>query len=38
MFTGEFWYHGEENFKENICNASVFLREKIENAIAKVKN
>ena len=33
LFTGEFWYHGEENFLENIKNASVFLREKIENAL-----
>lgn len=34
MFTGEFWYHGEENYEENIQNASAFLREKIERALA----
>lgn len=33
MFTGEFWYHGEENYRENIQNASSFLRRKIENAL-----
>ena len=33
MFTGEFWYHGEENYIENIKNASVFLRDKIEAAL-----
>ena len=36
MFTGEFWYHGEENYKENICNASAFLRAKIEGALDKL--
>ena len=35
MFTGEFWYHGEENYVENIQNASAFLREKIEKALAQ---
>jgi predicted hexulose-6-phosphate isomerase len=33
MFTGEFWYHGEENYLDNIRNASAFLREKIEAAL-----
>ena len=33
LFTGEFWYHGEENFLDNIKHASAFLREKIENAL-----
>ena len=33
LFTGEFWYHGEENYIENIKNASAFLREKIEGAL-----
>ena len=37
MFTGEFWYHGEENFKQNIIDASVFLREKIEKALESLK-
>ena len=32
MFTGEFWYHGEENYREMLNNASAFLREKIEQA------
>lgn len=32
LFTAEFWYHGEENYLENIKHASAFLREKIENA------
>lgn len=32
MYTGEFWYHKEENYKKNICAASAFLRFKIENA------
>lgn len=32
MFTGEFWYHGEENYRENLKAASVFLRNKIEEA------
>ncbi len=30
MFTGEFWYHGEENYRENLENAAKFLREKID--------
>ena len=38
MFTGEFWYHGEENYKENIVSASVFLRNKIEKAIERTCN
>ena len=29
MFTGEFWYHGEENYQEIICEASAFLRSRI---------
>ena len=29
MFTGEFWYHGEENYKEIISEASAFLRGRI---------
>ena len=33
LFTGEFWYHGEENYVENIKNASAFLRAKIEGAL-----
>lgn len=32
MYTAEFWYHGEENYRENILAASRFLREKIEAA------
>ena len=33
LFTGEFWYHGEENYLDTIKNASAFLRDKIENAL-----
>lgn len=33
LFTGEFWYHGEENYLDNIRNASAFLRKKIEAAL-----
>ena len=36
MFTGEFWYHGEENYIENIKNASLFLRNKIETAMKNI--
>ncbi len=32
-FTGEFWYHGEENWKEDIKEANKFLRERIDKAI-----
>jgi len=32
MYTGEFWYHGEEAYRENLKAASAFLREKIETA------
>lgn len=32
IFTGEFWYQGEENYKEKIMKANNFLREKIEMA------
>ncbi len=31
MFVGEFWYTGEENWKEIICSNNVFLRTAIEN-------
>ena len=37
MFTGEFWYHGEENYKQNIIDASVFLRGKIEKTLKTLK-
>ena len=30
-FTGEFWYHGEENWQDNIKEANKFLREIIDN-------
>ena len=32
LFTGEFWYHGEENWAEELRRANRFLREKIEGA------
>ncbi len=32
MFTGEFWHHGEENYRELLKNAASFLRGKIEEA------
>lgn len=32
MYTGEFWYHGEPDFKENIQKAASFLRGKIKSA------
>ncbi len=32
MFTGEFWYHGEENYREKLAQASDFLRTKIKEA------
>ena len=35
MFTGEFWYHGEENYKELISEASAFLRDRIALAEGK---
>jgi predicted hexulose-6-phosphate isomerase len=31
-FTGEFWYHGEEDWEAEVRRASAFLREKIEKA------
>lgn len=33
MYTGEFWYHGEENYRAEILRSSSFLREKIAEAI-----
>ncbi|MDO4336829.1 MAG: L-ribulose-5-phosphate 3-epimerase [Eubacteriales bacterium] len=36
IFTGEQWYHGEENYKEILLDSSGFLRSKIESAIASV--
>lgn len=32
MFTGEFWYHGEENYIERLEAASAFLRASISQA------
>ena len=32
LFTGEFWYHGEENWVSELRRANAFLREKIEEA------
>ena len=32
LFTGEFWYHGEENWVSELRRANAFLREKIEGA------
>ncbi len=32
MFTAEFWYQGEPEYRENLRNAGVFLRDKIEQA------
>jgi predicted hexulose-6-phosphate isomerase len=32
LFTGEFWYHGEENWVSELRQANAFLREKIEEA------
>ncbi|MGB4406446.1 MAG: L-ribulose-5-phosphate 3-epimerase [Sphaerochaeta sp.] len=32
MFTGEFWYLGEEDWQDNVRNSGVFLRDKIEQA------
>lgn len=32
-FTGEFWYHGEENWQNDIKEANKFLRERIEKNI-----
>ncbi len=37
MFTGEFWYKGEDNFVQIMQNSSKFLRAKIEEAIALVE-
>ncbi|GFN36824.1 L-ribulose-5-phosphate 3-epimerase [Tepidimicrobium xylanilyticum] len=37
IFTGEFWYQGEENYKEKIIGANGFLREKIKRAIELVE-
>lgn len=36
MFTGEFWYLGEENYRDTLCRSSAFLRDKIESAITSV--
>lgn len=36
MYTGEFWYHGEENNPQILKNSAAFLREKIEEAAAQV--
>ena len=30
MFTGEFWYTGEENWKDICKHAGSFLREKLD--------
>lgn len=38
MFTGEFWYQGEQDWQPNISCASAFLRRKIELGIAQYKN
>lgn len=35
MFTGEFWYHGEEHYRENIENAARFLRGKIDAVLMR---
>ncbi len=32
IFTGEFWYHGEESWNEELRRANRFLREKLEQA------
>ena len=32
LFTGEFWYHGEENWVSELRRANAFLRKKIEEA------
>lgn len=34
IYTGEFWYMGEEDFKETLYRANDFLRNKIEKAIS----
>jgi L-ribulose-5-phosphate 3-epimerase len=31
IYTGEFWYNGEPEYKINLKNASAFLRDKIES-------
>lgn len=36
MYTGEFWYHGEENYREEIISAADFLRGKIRDAIQEL--
>lgn len=35
MFTGEFWYHGEPDWRQNISSAAAFLRRRIECGIAR---
>lgn len=37
IFTGEFWYQGEENYKEKIKNANKFLKDRIKNALQRVE-
>ena len=32
LFTGEFWYHGEEGWEAELRRANAFLRERIEEA------
>lgn len=34
MYTGEFWYHGEEDYAQILRKSSTFLRDKIEEGAA----
>lgn len=34
MFTGEFWYKGEREWRQGLADSASFLRSQIENAIA----
>lgn len=36
MFTGEFWYHGEPDWREELSRSSAFLRQKIKAAEEKI--
>ncbi len=37
MFTGEFWYKGEDDWRENVKRSAQFLRNRIEEELLKEK-
>jgi len=36
MFTGEFWYDGKSEVETSLVDSSIFLRNQIETAVAKI--